>query len=113
MRRRLVRGVYFSAGSSHRWKRGPTRATCGRLKRRVFVNNGDARAEIMRSIRSHLAASVRYDGRANGIDKDLRVGNLPCDPCKSPFPAASRSVVEEFKRNLEAVDGHCVIARDN
>ena len=74
------------------------------------MNNGDARAEIMRSIRSHLAASVRYDGREKGINNDLRVGKVPC---KSPFPTVSRSVVEEFKRNLEAVDGRCFMARDD
>jgi L-lactate utilization protein LutC len=60
----------------------------------------NAREIIMQSIRSHLAAS-------------------PPSECSSPDPLQSVSrlsfvsVVEEFKRNLEAVDGQCIIACDN
>jgi len=54
----------------------------------------------MRSIRSHLAASAVYDGRETRMNTD---------PCKSVSPSAVASVVNEFKRNLEAVDGHCFI----
>ena len=54
----------------------------------------------MRSIQSHLAASALYDGREPRINTD---------PCKSVSPSAVGSVVEEFKRNLEAVDGHCFV----
>src|ERR1041384_2696913 len=79
-------------------------AICGRLNGRVFVNNGDARAEIMRSIRSHLAVSSPHNGRGTRINTE---------PCTSVFPSAVGSVVEEFKRNLEAVDGHCFIASDD
>lgn len=64
------------------------------------MNNGDARAEIMRSIRSHLAASPFYDSREPRINTD---------PCQSVSPSAVASVVDDFKRNLEAVDGHCFI----
>ena len=64
------------------------------------MNNGDARAEIMRSIRSHLAASALYDGREARIDTDLR---------KSVSKQLSPSVLCDFKRNLEAVDGHCLV----
>jgi L-lactate dehydrogenase complex protein LldG len=64
------------------------------------VNSGDARAEIMRSIRTHLATSVPYDGYEAPIK---------ADPCKSPSQTAGLSVVELFKRNLEAVDGHCIV----
>lgn len=53
----------------------------------------------MRSIRTHLVQSAPSD------EPETRIKT---DPCKSVFP-----VVEEFKRNLEAVDGHCFIARDN
>ncbi len=67
------------------------------------MNNGDARAEIMRSIRSHLAKSLPDDGREPRINTD---------PCKSVSVSGVASVVEVFKRNLEAVDGHCIIARN-
>jgi len=74
------------------------------------VNNGDAsmvtdaRAEIMRSIRSHLAASALDDGREPRINTNL---------CKSVSQTAVASVVEDFKRNLEAVDGRCFIVHDD
>jgi L-lactate utilization protein LutC len=58
----------------------------------------------MRSIRSHLAASAPYDGGETRVNTD---------PCKSVSPSAAGSVVEEFKRNLEAVDGHCIITRND
>jgi L-lactate utilization protein LutC len=63
------------------------------------VNSGDARAEIMRSIRTHLAKSVSYNGRETPIKTDC---------FKSPLQAEA-SVVAEFKRNLETVDGHCIL----
>jgi L-lactate utilization protein LutC len=67
------------------------------------VNSGDARTEIMRSIRSHLALSAPDDSREPRTDTD---------PYTSLSPSVVNSVVEEFKRNLEAVDGHCIIARN-
>ena len=67
------------------------------------MNTGDARTDIMRSIRAHLALSAPYDGHETRINTN---------PCKSVFSSAAVSVVEEFKRNLEAVDGHCIIARN-
>jgi L-lactate utilization protein LutB len=66
------------------------------------VNNGDARAEIMRSIKSHLAASAPHDAR-----EPIR----PFLP-KFPFQTAVGSVVQVFKQNLELVDGHCLIVRE-
>ena len=65
------------------------------------MNTGDARAEILRSIRTHLAASAHYDGRETQIKTN---------PCKSVSKTDPQPVVERFKQNLEAVDGHCVIA---
>ncbi len=65
------------------------------------MNSGDARAEILRSIRTHLAASAPYDARET---------QSMLYPCKSVSKTASRPVVELFKHNLEAVDGHCIIA---
>ena len=58
----------------------------------------------MRSIRAHLAASALHDGREPRINTN---------PCKSVFPSADASVVEEFKRNVEAVDGHCFIVHND
>lgn len=56
-----------------------------------------SRASILNSIRSHLAASP------------------PQDPVQSVFSPVSTpqttSVVELFKQNVEAVDGHCIIVR--
>ena len=57
----------------------------------------------MRSIRAHLALSAAYD------DREPRINT---DPCKSVSSSTASSVVEEFKRNLEAVDGHCIIVRN-
>ncbi len=66
---------------------------------------GDARTEIMRSIRAHLAASPPADRAYSELN--------------SPFsqnvfsPLAAHEVVEVFKRNVELVDGHCVIAQND
>ena len=54
----------------------------------------------MRSIRAHLAQSVPHDGREPQMNTA---------PCKSVSPRAGASLVEEFKLNLEAVDGHCFV----
>ena len=67
------------------------------------MNTGDARTEIMRSIRAHLSLSPPFDGREPRIN---------AKPYKSVAPSAVASVVDDFKRNLEAVDGHCLIARN-
>lgn len=61
--------------------------------------NGDARAEILRSIRSHLAASAPYN-------------DPQTDPPKFVFQNAVGPVVQNFRRNVELVDGHCIIVRD-
>ena len=57
----------------------------------------------MRSIRAHLALSAHLNGRETQMTTDL---------CKSVSPAAVASVVDEFKRNLEAVDGHCILVHN-
>jgi L-lactate dehydrogenase complex protein LldG len=56
----------------------------------------NARETIMQSIRSHLAASPPHHEQQTPIR---------FHSCSSLSPS-----VEEFKRNLEAVDGHCIIA---
>jgi L-lactate utilization protein LutC len=60
------------------------------------VNTGDARTEILRSIRAHLAASAPEP-------------QIKTDLYESVAEEAVASVVEVFKRNVEAVDGHCVV----
>jgi L-lactate utilization protein LutC len=67
------------------------------------TSSNNAREAIMRSIRSHLAASAPHDAREDPIR------SFPSKP--APQQAAV-SIVELFKQNLEAVDGHCIIARD-
>ena len=71
----------------------------------------DARAEIMRSIRTHLAASPAPAGSHAA----------PAAHCETNPPffeknfsaLAVHEVVETFKRNLELVDGHCIIAQND
>ena len=61
----------------------------------------NSRETILESIRTHLAASVAHDQYESVI----------------PVPSPSRvptttSLVELFRQNVEAVNGHCVVARD-
>ena len=64
------------------------------------MNTGDARTEIMRSIRAHLARSAHYDGLETRIKTN---------PCRSPSPPTATTVVADFKCNLESVDGQCIL----
>lgn len=64
------------------------------------MNSGAARAEILRSIRTHLSASAPHDAGEQ----------IRSYPCKSVSKIDSQPIVEVFKQNLEAVDGHCIIA---
>lgn len=63
------------------------------------MNTGDARAEILRSIRTHLTASAPFDA-----GEPIR-----SNPCKSVSQLDPGSVVQLFQQNVEAVDGHCII----
>ena len=67
------------------------------------MNTGDARAEIMRSIRLHLGESAPYDHCETLIKTD---------PAASVF-SSPVSLGDEFKRNLEAVDGHCLLVHND
>ena len=71
--------------------------------------NCNARDVILRSIRSHLAASVPHDAiyaetteAGHGSHVDV-APEIPVDANEE------RSLVELFRDNLEAVDGHCKI----
>ena len=57
----------------------------------------------MSSIRAHLAASASHDGR----ETQMQTG-----PSKSVSRTAVASPLDEFKRNLEAADGHCIIVHN-
>ncbi len=67
--------------------------------------NNPAREAILGSIRSHLAASAPFDEREHTVHPENSVilsnGHHP-----------SLSPLDSFKQNLEAVDGHCVIAEN-
>lgn len=61
----------------------------------------DSRETILNSIRKHLAESVPHNPPEAAIPS-AGVSAMP----------ATTSVVDLFKQNLEAVSGHCVVARD-
>ena len=67
--------------------------------------NNPAREAILGAIRSHLAASVPHDK----LEHPVHLEN-PVILSKTPLDI---SLVELFKRNLEAVDGHCIIAKND
>ena len=85
-----------------------------------MTRNGNARESILGLIRSNLAASSRYDAApsaqtevAVGASYDVRnpdpsEARSPLSPQSQP-PLAVAGVVEVFKRNLESVDGHCIV----
>lgn len=62
--------------------------------------SNEARQEIFGSIRTHLAASAPFDARELPVDPPVV---LPAQPVAS-------NLIELFQQNLEAVDGHCIIA---
>ena len=64
------------------------------------MNTGDARTEIMRSIRTHLATSAPFDPAVGAT------------PCSSVAELPKGSLVEIFKQNLELVDGHCIVVNN-
>jgi len=62
--------------------------------------NNEARQEILSSIATHLAASAPFDARETPVDHPVV---LPAQPLGA-------DLIESFKQNLEAVDGHCIVA---
>jgi len=86
-----------------------------------------ARDEILGSIRANLAASRRHDRRSEvgGRRSEVSPHNVEASvahPGDGSATAPSRSIadigvsrgsiLEVFKENLEAVGGHCIVARD-
>ncbi|HKP82217.1 MAG TPA: lactate utilization protein [Pyrinomonadaceae bacterium] len=62
--------------------------------------NNEARQEILSSIATHLAASAPFDARETAVNQPVV---LPAQPLAS-------NLIDLFKQNIEAVDGHCIIA---
>jgi L-lactate utilization protein LutC len=61
--------------------------------------------EILRSIRSHLAASAPHDRREQ---VSRRFSQMNAEPIRVHL---RKSAADVFRLNLEAVNGHCVIAQ--
>jgi L-lactate dehydrogenase complex protein LldG len=86
-----------------------------------LIENSDAREAILKSIREHLAASAPHDAiYAEG--KAAHEGNVSSD---LGAPSATNayhgnghdkddafSLIEMFRRNLEAVGGRCIVVPD-
>lgn len=70
--------------------------------------NTEARENMLRSIRSHLASSAQHDEHEGS--GHTSVTTMPA--IAPPENGQSPSAVESFKKNLEAVNGHCVVARN-
>ena len=65
--------------------------------------NNEARQSILNSIRSHLEASGPYDAQERTEPSAVAPGQS-----QSAVP-----LMELFRRNLEAVGGHCIMATDD
>ena len=61
--------------------------------------NNEARQEILGSIRTHLTASAPFDARESPVNH----------PVILPAQLVASNLIELFKQNLEAVDGHCIV----
>ena len=80
-------------------------------------NNSSAREVILRSIRSHLAASIPHNeiyAETTAADHNPPVSETSVSRAISMDAngdlSRSGSLVALFSENLEAVDGHCVVA---
>jgi L-lactate utilization protein LutC len=83
------------------------------------IRNGEARESIMGLIRTNLATSKRYDATsgpylATSAPYDFSNSNhqtpVPLSR-QSPSQIAVAEVVQRFKQNVEAVDGHCIVVQ--
>ena len=76
----------------------------------------DAREAILRSIRSHLAASIAHNaiyaetGEAHQSQTREKSAEAPFVADLDLISNAAVPPVERFRQNLEAVDGHCIVA---
>lgn len=73
--------------------------------------NNEARQEILSSIRTHLASSAAFDALE---DRDAETGGHgELSPRHRVTVSPRLDQISLFKQNLEAVDGHCIIAHDD
>jgi L-lactate utilization protein LutC len=70
------------------------------------INTSGAREAIFDSIRSHLASSRTFDAHEDSLKHRDEVS--AAFSVREAIPNAS-ALVEYFKTNLEAVDGHCIV----
>jgi L-lactate dehydrogenase complex protein LldG len=68
--------------------------------------NSDSREVILQSIREHLVASIAYEQ-----DAPLHVPSQTASLSPNGSETSAISNIELFKKNLEAVNGHCTVAR--
>lgn len=68
---------------------------------------GDARDEILASVRRNLATSLPFDVVRSG--HHTRAGTAVA---VSPVLPSGRQLLDDFRTNLEAVGGHCVTVSD-
>jgi L-lactate dehydrogenase complex protein LldG len=67
--------------------------------------NNAPREAILGSIRSHLAASLSHDGHEHPVNLE--------NPAILSKAVVTASLTDSFKQALEAVDGHCIVAKDD
>jgi len=67
--------------------------------------NNAAREAILGSIRSHLTASLSHDAHEHPVN--------PENPVILSKVVPPVSLTESFKQSLEAVDGQCIVAKDD
>jgi len=71
----------------------------------VITSNLDGRSQMLQTIRSYLSESVHQDDGVPGRPPVTRA-------TASGDNGEAISVVEVFRKNLEAVKGHCVVVRN-
>lgn len=72
------------------------------------TENGEAREAIFASIRSSLFASEPYDAehRKHHEQTETRLGS-------QSFQLSLEALIDNFKKNLESVGGHCMVVSDD
>lgn len=70
--------------------------------------NTTGREQILRSIRSYLAASVKHDELEQQDHHDAGLMMPAVQPAENGDPL---SVVELFQQQVQAVKGHCIVAK--
>jgi L-lactate dehydrogenase complex protein LldG len=77
---------------------------------RETSNNGNAREAILASIRQSLAASEPFDHVRNQHHGRVKDDQCPEKPVRPAI--AQESLIENFKVNLESIDGYCIVAKN-